>query len=503
MTNTLIVLAIISIFELAIWLSPIWNHWRKAAACVVIVALSIASGWLVGFYGSGWTWLILIGSVYRMINLLRLVEDRAPLEHMARVTSHTSLQLISAQGIVLLLYAASQHHLILGSTWFAIFGIFDVVMASLLLVGMFSHLRETRSAPLPKKRLSDQDLPTVSVAIPARNETDSLEACLESLIASEYPKLEILVLDDCSQNKRTPQIIKDFAQAGVRFIAGKVPPNHWLAKNYAYEQLAEEASGEILLFCGVDTRFQPDSIATMVQCMLTGKNSMLSILPQNTLPKGYFLETAIIHPARYAWELALPRGWLRRPPVLSTCWLIRSKLLHDSGGFKAVTNTSSVESYFARATSGSKNGYRFLRSGQFLGLTSHKSIAAQRSTAIRTRYPQTHRRPEIVMALSLLEIGVLTLPYVLIVIGLTQHEWLPIIYGAISVVLLSIFYTITVEATYQRFLWRSVWILPFATLYDVALLNTSMWRYEFGEVIWKDRNVCIPFMQYGDEGHQS
>jgi hypothetical protein len=22
-----------------------------------------------------------------------------------------------------------------------------------------------------------------------------------------------------------------------------------------------------------------------------------------------------------------------------------------------------------------------------------------------------------------------------------------------------------------------------------------MWQYEFGEVIWKDRNICIPIMQ--------
>jgi len=71
----------------------------------------------------------------------------------------------------------------------------------------------------------------------------------------DYPKLEIIVLDDCSQNKHTPEIIRSFAHDGVRFIQGEHPKPTWLAKNQAYDRLAQESSGEFILFCGVDVRF--------------------------------------------------------------------------------------------------------------------------------------------------------------------------------------------------------------------------------------------------------
>jgi cellulose synthase/poly-beta-1,6-N-acetylglucosamine synthase-like glycosyltransferase len=163
------------------------------------------------------------------------------------------------------------------------------------------NLRTIKPAVL-KDGLASRDLPTVSVCIPARNETDDLRDCLASLVASDYTKLEILVLDDSSQNRQTPEIIRSFAQSGVRFLAGKEPPVRWLAKNYAYQQLAEVANGELLLFCGVDTRFQPQTLSTLVKQLIQKNKSMISLLPRNPDQTG--LRSLLIQPARYAWELA-------------------------------------------------------------------------------------------------------------------------------------------------------------------------------------------------------
>jgi glycosyltransferase involved in cell wall biosynthesis len=498
MTHALIVLAVISLLELSLWTPPIWHHVRKPVACIVIMALSLTSGWLAGLHWSVWTVLLLIGSIYRVINLLRLIEGRSPVEYMESTFRRTSIILISSQIIVLLLVLLQRHTLRTLTAGIDGTGVIDLFIAAVLLVGTRSHIRKTRAMPLSEHR-AQRDLPALSVAIPARNETDDLEACLSSLVASTYPKLEILVLDDCSQNKHTPGIIKDFAHAGVRFIAGKNPPKHWLAKNYAYEQLADAASGEILLFCGVDTRFEPQALEAMVGTMLARKKSMLSIVPHNMLPKGSSLESVIIQPARYAWELALPRRLLNRPPVLSTCWLIYAELLKDSGGFKAVMSSISIESYFARIAAKTRDGYSFLQSGQVLGLSSHKSIIEQRATTIRTRYPQTHRRPEIVAALSVLELFVLGLPYAFLIYALLMRSWAGAAIGITNVLVIMLFYIAIVRATYGTFILRSLWALPFAVVYDVGLLNYSMWRYEFREVIWKDRNVCIPLMRYGSQ----
>jgi hypothetical protein len=490
MTHVLIILTILSVLELLLYLPALW-HLRKPFACLLIIALSLASGWLVSAHLGVLTGLAFIASLYRVVNLLRLVEGRTPVDYMMATTRRTSIILISTQLMLLGLSALEQRFNIIFASWIGLAATVDLLAAVFLLGTTLKNIRKTEVAAT-HHHYAERDLPTLSVAIPARNETDDLKACLDSLVASSYPKLEILVLDDCSQNKHTPDIIKDFAHAGVRFIAGKTPPKHWLAKNYAYQQLLEEANGEIVLFCGVDTIFQVTSLEAMVTTLLAQKMSMISILPHNVLAASLNPEASVVQPLRYGWELALPRNWLKRPPVLSTCWLISAKLLTSSGGFKAITNSTSVESYFARLAAAKPNGYGFFQSGKLFGLSSHKSTSEQRATAIRTRYPQMHRRPELVMAVSLAELILLVLPYALFVYALASQSWLMVVAGIANLALLDIFYGRIMAVTYGAPLIRSFWLVPCAAVYDVAVLNYSMWRYEFSEVIWKGRNVCIP-----------
>src|SRR3989344_6184977 len=59
---------------------------------------------------------------------------------------------------------------------------------------------------------NDDELPRVTVLIPAYNEEDSIEKTIKSVSASDYPrnKFEILVIDDGSKDK-TLEIAEKFA----------------------------------------------------------------------------------------------------------------------------------------------------------------------------------------------------------------------------------------------------------------------------------------------------
>lgn len=492
MSIVLVGLAIVSVAELLLWITP--KGIRKALAALIILTLSVLSGLLFGDNITVWTTAVLALSLYRMVNLLRVVENRMQPSHLWRVTRLTSFWLIGGQLLILAATAVSNHYMAnTPVNWLSLLAVVQLAAASMLWVSTAQNLKSTQ-LPEKNKILSDKELPSLSVAIPARNETRDLEDCLRSLLTSNYPKLEILVLDDCSQNKRTPGIIRDFAQSGVVFVAGEVPPTQWLAKNYAYKQLVKKANGELLLFCGVDTRFQPDSLRSMVNVMIQEKKQMISFIPKNHAPGGFNIESLLIQPFRYAWELALPRRLANRPPVLSTCWLTTAKALQANGGFQAVSRSISPESYFARSTSTNGNRYSFLQAAN-IDLTSVKSLPEQRSTAVRTRYPQLHRRPELVSLLSLGELTVLVLPLATFVFSIIGKHWVLTAVSAASIFLLADFYARIVNLTYGHFLWRGVWTLPLAALYDIGLLKYSMWQYEFKEVIWKGRNVCVPVMR--------
>jgi hypothetical protein len=484
------ILGVVSLLELCLWL-PGLRRLRRVLASVMIVLLAITNGALIILEPALWTVLMLIISAYRVINLLRIVEARMHADHLRRATFRSSFWLILAQlGIVGVweLGRPFPTHVV---GWLEVLGFLQILVLVILLRSLLRHIH--RSAPvIPSEHYADSKLPTVTVAIPARNETEALQECLASIVASNYPKLEILVLDDCSQNPHTAEIIRGFAHDGVRFIKGAEPDETWLAKNQAYQRLFEESSGELLLFCGVDVRLAPSSIRALVETLLEKRKNMISIIPENVPPHG--LQSLLVQPMRYGWELALPRKLFRRPPVLGTCWIARRGLLEKAGGFGAVRHMIVPASYFARVSARETDGYSFLRSSAELTVTSTKNTREQRATAIRTRYPQLHRRPEQVALISALELCSLVGPYALLLYAILRQEWVLAGLSGGAVLLAEWFYIKLTAFTYRIFITQSVWLLPLAALYYIGLLQASMWQYEFSEVVWKGRNICLPVM---------
>src|SRR5258708_23758653 len=225
--------------------------WKRPTAVLLMVGILLSSVVLVIVGPNAATLLVLLASAYRICNMARLVRSRVDERYLHRTTIRTSAWIIGLQMLLLAIwgFVAWWH---VGGYLIWLLVTYGILAGSLvLLASTMRHVRTTRAPRLPEPGISDHDLPTLTVAIPARNETDDLEACLTSLVASNYPKLEILVLDDCSQSRRTPEIIRSYAHAGVRFVEGKSPERNWLAKNQAYQQLFEEANGELLLFAGV------------------------------------------------------------------------------------------------------------------------------------------------------------------------------------------------------------------------------------------------------------
>jgi glycosyltransferase involved in cell wall biosynthesis len=494
MNHLIICLGAVSLLEQCIWLPSIWKI-KRLAASLVMFGVALSTGLLIGSYLGISTLLIMALSLYRIINLLRVVENRINSKYLLRTASRTSITLISAQAtvFVLTLIIRNLHaNLMLG---FSSLACLQLALGLIVLFSTQRSLQKTAFFPV-NGNYADRDLPTVTVAIPARNETEDLNQCLRSLLASDYPKLELIVLDDCSQERRTAEIIRSFAHDGVQYIAGQSPPKDWLAKNYAYHQLAQKSNGQLILFCGVDMRFSIKTIHTLVNTMLQKNKTMLSVIPINETPSKFCSKSFLVQPMRYAWELSLPRRSFNRPPVLSSCWVISRRTLDEAGGFKAVRRSAVPERFFAKQSSLHTDGYTFMQSsdGTDEQLRSVKSFGEQISTAIRLRYPQLHRRPELICLLSLSELTLFFLPYALLVIYLYMQCWLCIVSVVFIMYINTYFYAQIVHMTYRKEILKAYIIMPLAIIFDVWLLNYSMWRYEFHEVVWKERNVCIPVM---------
>ena len=154
-----------------------------------------------------------------------------------------------------------------------------VVLFFLLLI--FLNLLQNLNRLRSQKRIRPKKpLPFVSVLIPARNEEINIENCVSSLLKSNYPHLEIIVLDDNSSDK-TYDIVKEIAEhhETLRIVKGKKLPPGWNGKNWACHQLSQIARGDWLLFTDADTIHKPHSISTALAAAQKRKSDFVSCIP--------------------------------------------------------------------------------------------------------------------------------------------------------------------------------------------------------------------------------
>lgn len=474
------------VLELLLYAPVIWRFRVIGLVLLTAAISSLATTLLIQSPGilSGLTAIIAFG---RLFNLLRIAEHRMSEKHLYSRTKRSSFVLVCAQVIVLVfgLTPFTQPNLYLNLYLLAAVQLVAAIMLFSITAWNISKTRYRQGT----RFFADKELPTVSVLVPARNETSDLEDCLRTILASDYPKLEIIVLDDCSQTKIS-DVIKKFAHDGVRFIKGSEPHTKWLAKNQAYERLRSEASGELLLFCGVDVRLGTHAIRALVTEMQARDKQMISVLPHRLTGDPL---SAILQPMRCWWELALPRKLLNKPAVLSTCWLIRAQTLKDFGGFAAVSRSVIPERFLARACT-VDNNYSFIRADAVLGISTQKSFQDQQATAVRVKYPQLNKRPEMVLALAVTQSVLLLGPFLALLVGLIQQNSSLIGLSALAVVLLISTHITIVYTTNPPNSIFAVVNFPLAVMIEIITTLSSMYKYEFGEVIWKDRNVCIPVM---------
>jgi cellulose synthase/poly-beta-1,6-N-acetylglucosamine synthase-like glycosyltransferase len=115
--------------------------------------------------------------------------------------------------------------------------------------------------------------PRVSIIVPARNEEESIEVSLNTLLALDYDNYEVIAVNDRSTD-RTGEIMerieknphppaKDARRVGhprLRVIHHRDLPTGWLGKTHAMWTAANQATGDWLLFTDADVLFKPDSL---------------------------------------------------------------------------------------------------------------------------------------------------------------------------------------------------------------------------------------------------
>jgi len=141
--------------------------------------------------------------------------------------------------------------------------------------------------------------PLISVCIPARNEERNIRACVEAVLAQDYPNLEVIVLDDRSTDS-TPEILVSIRSATrpaskLHIISGSDLPAGWAGKPHALYQAsasARDAEDAWLCFIDADTFLAPETLSSCYVKALETKADMFTIMTFQIL--GSFWEKTVM-----------------------------------------------------------------------------------------------------------------------------------------------------------------------------------------------------------------
>jgi chlorobactene glucosyltransferase len=232
-----------------------------------------------------------------------------------------------------------------------------------------------------------ESTPHVSVIVPARDEEANIAACVESLLAQDYPhdRLHLTVVDDHSGD-RTASIVEDLAGRHPRLTLIKSPPlpPRWVGKSHACAIGARAVAPETewLCFIDADVTAAPCALSSAWQAASWRRLDLLSLMPRQELksaaerlilPCGLIL-LSFVHDLRHSQARTS-----RDVTATGQFMLVRRAAYEAVGGHAAVCTAICEDLEFARRLK--QSGYAVLLMG------GDAMLATRMYTGWRTLWP--------------------------------------------------------------------------------------------------------------------
>ncbi|HIP87978.1 MAG TPA: glycosyltransferase [Anaerolineales bacterium] len=332
----------------------------------------------------------------------------------------------------------------------------------------------------------------ISILVPARNEARNIRRCLESLLAQDYPLLEVIVLDDGSTDE-TPEIVTEMARRDprLRLVRGQPLPPGWMGKNFACDQLARVARGEWLLFTDADTVHRPNTVSWAIEAAQQNRADLISLIPR-AVTHSFGEEVLLpIIPFGVVGCFPLALGERLRIPILTMAvgpfMLFRREAYQRIGGHRAVRGEIAEDVILARRMRRFGGRVVLLDGSEQVDvhfyhgfLETWRGLAKSAFAALGYRFLPT--------ALMLLFYGFLFLwPVFLLFEGLWQGRMgEPTVRLALFQVFLNtgLWYAVAVRFQLPR---RTAFLYPLTVLLVTLVMLDSVRQAVFGGIKWKER----------------
>lgn len=135
--------------------------------------------------------------------------------------------------------------------------------------------------------------PSLSIIVPACNEAEHIESAIQSILAQDYPDLEIIAVNDRSTDA-TGAILDRLAERDSRLQVLHIRnlPTGWLGKVNAMHQGVQRAKGEWLLFTDADVHYRPRALRRALRYAQHHRADHLALVPE-VVANSFLLDVAV------------------------------------------------------------------------------------------------------------------------------------------------------------------------------------------------------------------
>jgi chlorobactene glucosyltransferase len=369
--------------------------------------------------------------------------------------------------------------------------LFDWALTWLFLAQLALILWNQRALSRPLARLWEDDAPLVSVLVPARNEEDTIAECLRSLLAQDYPSLEIVVLDDGSTDATTA-IVRAVGGSRVRLVSGRPLPPGWTGKNWACHQLSQAARGDLLCFVDSDTTLGPGTISAAAGLMDEQGAGLVSLLPRAA--RGSVSGAVLLPMVSHSMFALFPMEMMHRSasPAFSVAFgpflLLTRQAYAASGGHAAQSDSIVDDVELSRAVKAAGYPVRLANGTDLVETRWYRSLGDIWRGFSKNAYGGVGYNPWTAAAVVLVLMPVLLLPFFRVGLGAVGGDIPAVALWQVALLLSGRMLTSHLGRDPQ-------WTTPLHPLmvafWGLALAWSAMLSATHRSVVWRDREVPI------------
>lgn len=243
--------------------------------------------------------------------------------------------------------------------------------------------------------------PRVIAVVPARNESESIEAVVQSLAAQDYAgDFSVVVVDDHSDDGTAELARRAAERAGaadrVRVVSAPELANGWTGKLWALNTGVAESivfAPEFFWFTDADVVHAPDTLQRLTSRAESDALDLTSLMV--LLRAETFAERLLIPPFLYFFLMLYPPRWIaqsgsKTAGAAGGCMLLRGSALERIGGIAAIRGEVIDDCALARAVKKSGGKIWMVLTRASHSLRSYQTFSEIRDMIARTAFTQLH-----------------------------------------------------------------------------------------------------------------